>query len=129
KPSTVYLPKLFIIPLILLALQCETFFSQDVTALVLVIVLGTVLSFFIHSRYKVEIITQSKSVKLPGSYLNLFVLLSIFSVKYFFGYTNATESDLANTYALLEMIMNGLFFGYFLGQAICYTGQYLKQQS
>ncbi len=122
----VYLPKLFIIPLVLLLIKYKIFLSQYSVVLILAIVFGSVLNFIMHTNSKVEIIKNSKSVKLPGSYSTLLILIFFFVVKYFLGYLSATDPDLAIKYSLFEIIISGLLSGYFLGRAIYYIYKYLK---
>jgi hypothetical protein len=122
----VYLPKLFIIPLVLLAIKYKTFLSQDVNIFIFAIVLSAIISFLGHASSKINIIKNLKSVELPGGYLTLVILVSFFLVKYYFGYLKSVEPDLAIKYSFIENMISGFFSGYFIGRAVCYTHKYLK---
>jgi hypothetical protein len=120
----VYLPKLFIIPLILLAIKYKTFFSHDAIEFFLVTILGAIGGFLVCRGNKIKIIKHSQSIEVPGNYSTLIILISFFLVKYYFGYLKAIEHDLAFKYSLVENTISGLFSGYFIGRAIRYTYKY-----
>ena len=122
----IYLPKLFIIPLVLLTIKYKTFLSSDAITFFLAIILGAIWSFFIHKNDTIKIVKDSLSVELPGNHSTLIILISFFLVKYYFGYLNSTDHDLALKYSFIENVISGLFSGYFIGRAIQYTYKYLK---
>lgn len=126
KQNIVYLPKLFIIPFVLLAIKYKAFLSGEAVVFFLVIAMASLGSFFIHANNKVEIVKNSQSVQVPGSYSTLIILLSFFFVKYYFGYLKSADPDLALKYSFIENIISGLFSGYLIGRAIRYTYQYFK---
>ena len=73
---------------------------------------------------KIEIIKESMSVKLPGTYWTLMLLIAFFIVKYVFGYIGATKPMIYYEVQIFEICVNGLFSGYFLGKAISYLNFY-----
>lgn len=126
KTRVVYLPKLFVIPLILLAIKYKTLLSIDALVFCLVILVGSAISFFMHFMYKIRVIKREGSIEVPGSYGTLIILFSFFIVKYYFGYLKSADHDLFLKYALIENIISGLFSGYFIGRALVFTYKYLK---
>ena len=126
KTSFVYIPKLFIIPLILLAIKYKMLLSDDALVFCLVIMGGSIASFFINKGKKIKVIKKEWSIEVPGGYGTLVVLLSFFIVKYYFGYLKSTNPDLLLKYSIIESVISGLFSGYFIGRALRYTYQYLK---
>lgn len=126
KTRVIYLPKLFIIPLILLAIKYKTLLSDDALVLCLVIMGGSIASFFINTGNTITIIKKEGAIEVPGGYGTLIILVSFFIVKYYFGYLNSTDPDLFLKYSIIESVISGLFSGYFIGRALRYTYQYLK---
>lgn len=126
RTRIIYLPKLFIIPFILLMVQYQVLFSQNILEFCLSIIGGTITSFLIHARKKIKVIKNIRSVEVPGSSGTLIILLSFFIIQYYFGYLKAVSSQLFFKYALTSHIISGLFSGYFIGRALCYSFKYWK---
>lgn len=126
KTNIVYLPKLFIIPVLFLVIQYKLFFSSNAAIFISIILSTMLLSFLAHTQRSVEILKQAKAVKLPGSAFMLLTLIFVFALKYFFGYLKTTAPDLADRYSIINIIISGILSGYFLGRAICYVYKYLK---
>jgi len=122
----VYLPKIFIIPLVLMAVKYKTFLSNDVLMFISIIITGSIFSFWIHRYTKVNILKEKLSVEIPGNYTTLIILLAFFSVKYFFGYLNDAMPAVAVKYKDIELLTSGLFSGYFLGRAMRYFYQFYR---
>jgi hypothetical protein len=127
RTQIVYLPKLFIIPLVLLSIRYTIFLSQDVIVFCFVIFLGVIGSFGIHMNKKITIIKNAKSIEVPGSYVTLVLLISFFAVKYYFGALKSIAPDVALKFSFIEHTMSGLFSGYFIGRALGYVYQYWKR--
>lgn len=121
----VYLPKLFIIPLVLMGIKYKTFLSQNALMFIAFIIIGTILSFWAYRNKKVKVLKQM-SIEIPGNYTTLIILLSFFCVKYIFGYLNDTMPETAAKYEVIELLLDGLFSGYFLGRSIRYLYEYRK---
>lgn len=102
KDRVVYLPKIFIMPLVFCLIKCKAFFSKESIGFCLAIIISTIFSFIMHSKSLIEVIKSSRSVKLPGNYTSLIILMAFFVVKYLFGYWEATENNLAVKYSLFE---------------------------
>jgi hypothetical protein len=118
KDRVIYLPKMLIVPIVLILLQSETLLSCSLSYLTFFSV-GFVVGFFFLSRAPLEFLQNTKSVKVPGSYASLLIFLAFFLVKYSFGYLQATNPALATEYMLFEVATTALFSGYFLGRAAC----------
>jgi hypothetical protein len=129
KQRIVYIPKLFIIPVILSALKYKIFLSASFavylsyfTCLLLSIIIG----FKIAKGQKFETLNNLQ-VKLPGDYSTIFILMTFFIIKYIFGYINAIDHELYQDLSVLELSASGIFSGYFLGKAIFYLKSYSKK--
>jgi len=126
KTRVIYLPKLFIIPLILLAIKYKANISDDALVSCLVIMGGSIAGFFINTGNTLKVIKKECSVEVPGGYGTLIVLLSLFLVKYYFGYLESTDPDLFLKYSIIESVISGLFSGYSIGRTLTFTYKYLK---
>jgi hypothetical protein len=120
----VYLPKLFILPVIFLALKYQIFTSGNgMLPLIyfLFMLLSFIPAFFLGLQAKVQIIRSTNSVKLPGNYRMICLLLSYFCIKYVLGFLQATDLGLASRYLMLDIAITALFSGYLLGKAAAYA--------
>ena len=126
---TVYIPKLFIIPIILSGLKYKTLIEGSSIIFIgyfICLSLSTFLSFKNAAKQKIQIIPERIEVKLSGTYFTLVILILFFIVKYSFVYISATQHNLYSKIAIFEMCLNGIFSGYFLGKAFNYLHSYMK---
>lgn len=124
RDRIVYLPKLFILPVISLGLKYEIFTSGDGGLLIVYfscMLLSFVAGFFLGLKAKVQILRTIKSVKLLGSYRMVGLLSSYFCIKYALGFLQATDPGLAFRYMALDTAITALLSGYLLGKAVAYT--------
>ena len=121
KTRDVYMPQLLILPLILIGITLYSNVSVLSWA-TYTIVLGitTFLFFKFPVGQKFEVAEGRLRIKLFGTYSTLVILMSFFIVKYFYGYMYAHNNDLYQKLAIFEVIISGIFSGYFLGKALCY---------
>jgi len=129
KPRIVWLPKLFIIPIILMSIKVNTLFTAGnhiLTYYALSALLGFVIGYLHTMRQNFEILKAQMSVRLEGSWLTLVLLLAFFCVKYIFGFMSYEMPQLAEEYKTIELAICGLFSWYFLGRAIAYSVAYIK---
>jgi hypothetical protein len=123
RTRIVYIPKLFIIPLVLSGLKYKVFMASNLTVWLgyfICLALTSFASYKYTAMQKIKIIASRMSVQLPGTYWTLMVLMAFFVVKYFFGYISATNPTYYNDIKIFELSISGIFSGYFLGKAICY---------
>ncbi len=129
RDRIVYLPKLFIIPAIFIGMKYKIFNLENPLILLyylLTLLSGFSIGYLLGMKAKIEFLKNIKSVKLPGNYYTIFIILSFFSIKYFFGYIDATNSELAIKYYPLDICVSALYSGYFLGRAISCFYRYIK---
>ncbi len=124
KTRVVYIPTLFIPALIVLAIKYKMIFSDDALVFCLVMMGGRLIGLFITTGN--TICKKEWAIELPGSFEAPIILISIFIVKYYFGYLKFIDPDLLIEYFVVESMLSGLFSGYFIGRALRYTYQYLK---
>lgn len=123
KDRLVYIPKLFIIPIILNLVKYKTFINANIQTLFLYaicLILSSYISYRMTNDRDFAIIPEKASVKLEGSASMLIILISFFIAKYFFGYIQSTNNILYSEIAILEIGLTGLFTGYFLGRALSF---------
>lgn len=129
RNRVIYLPKLYIIPIILIGLQYETFLSGkffNVTLYLSLLCIGLGVGILSVLKAPIKTFKDLKSIELPGSYSTLIILLLFFSVKYIFGYLQATNPILYNQNEFLEIAINAAFSGFFLGRTLNYTYRFYK---
>lgn len=127
KKRVVSLPKLFIIPVVLTAINYNKFLqgSYSVWAWYLLCLLAAIYTGYLSAtRIKVKTFKGKNEIELPGNKSTLILLLSFFCFKYFFGYLHATHQMMAAEYLSLEVSVSGIFSGYFLGKAIRFLSIY-----
>lgn len=128
-PQKVYLPRFFIMPIVLTIMKYKEFLKGGDTLLLLYILGITITSFIgyqLTKKDKVQIFKDELAVKVPANPYMLIITLSFFILKYYFGYCYARYPDTTSLLLTIDMIVSGLFSGYFLGKAICYTNTYCK---
>ncbi len=93
RARVVYLPKLFIIPAILLYLKKDVILSPYFAVFGVV---GLYTGFVIAKKINLKPISGELSIELPGTYSTLLLLLGFFLIKYFFGYLHYTNTEIAD---------------------------------
>ncbi|PCI75543.1 hypothetical protein COB21_05550 [Candidatus Aerophobetes bacterium] len=129
KPRVVYIPTLFIIPLVLSALKWKLFLENSPLIWVsyfACLAVSSFISFKCVGKQKIKLMPKPMSIQLPGTYSVLIIWMTFFAMKYFFGFLNATQHALYNNLAVLDIGINGVFSGYFLGKAIHYLNYNAK---
>ena len=122
RKRTIYIPKLFIIPLIFITLNYKTMISNgEFAAIVSTILTGILAGFLLVRKTPIIILKGRKTVELPGNYTTLAMLMLLFFIKYTFGYLRAAQPLTAIEYSYVEVYISLLFEGLLLGKAICYS--------
>ena len=125
-PQTIFLPKIFIIPLVMLALKTNILFTQSGWVFLGVISIATMISFWLHQHTKIVAIKPKLLITIPGTYITLIILMAFFIERYVFSYWQHALPELANQYQLCDIIISGIFFGYVFGKAIRYAYRYYQ---
>ncbi|MCL4229544.1 hypothetical protein KJZ61_02545 [Candidatus Dependentiae bacterium] len=129
RERIVYLPQLFIIPLIFIGLKYKSFFTGYHSLIIIAIIallIGCGLGYVLGLKTKVAIIKEKLSVQIPGTYTTLILFLVYFAIQYAFGYLCATVAILPFTLLATKSIIDSLFSGYFLGRALAYTQKFFS---
>lgn len=129
KPHKVYLPRLLILPLILILLRYTFFTNASSTDLMIYgscLVLGILVGAFVASKIDFHVIKDEWLVELPGNYHTLVILVLFFAIKYLFGFLRANDPSLAIHYSWLEAAGTALLPGFFLGKTVVYARKFIK---
>lgn len=129
RRRVVYLPVLFLIPVILITLRHKMIFDIDLLpTYALWMLVGGLSGFLYAGRIPIQVLKNKGAVEVPGTYVTLVILLSFFAIKYVFGYLQAVHPDWATPYKLLEVAFTAVLSGFFLGRSVNYLRRYLKAQ-
>ena len=123
----IYLPKLFIIPLVLFAIKVPLFITAshiELLSYILMLFMGLLFGGVLGHKTNIECLEKQKSVVCPGNCYTLILLLLFFGLKYTFGFWRATNVSLATEYQFVEMAASGLISGLFLGRALLFVWRY-----
>ncbi len=121
--------RLMIIPVVFLVWALYTIFESTETyefiVLMLGMILGTVLGYFLTRHQNVRFDRKNQLIAIPGSWMTLIVALSIFCIKFSLGALSSIQPELKGTWILLLMQFGAvLFSGIFVGRGINYWCKY-----
>ena len=120
KQQIVFVPRLFIVPAILMYLRIQEAKSTD---LIYYLCAGLIVGFIVGYFFKsppLKVIKQKYQVQLTGSYFPLILLLIIFSMEYTFGVLGSMKHPFAQQYKYIKVLFSMLISGFFLGKAVYY---------
>lgn len=128
KKRVVWVPQLFIIPVILIGLKYKFFLTGgiNVFAYLAAMVGGLASGIFVGKRTLLTVLKNQHSIELRGDYSLLLMLLTFFSIKYFFGIMQSIAPVHIAPFLILEAIISGLVSGYLLGRNSGYAWRFLK---
>lgn len=119
--------KVLIMPIILIVLKYKVFFSTYYHVYLLSLLIGMAVGFILANRLIIHVMKEEKSIKLSGGYFTLVILIIFFSIKYLFGYLQATVPNLPIEYAITESIITGFVSGAFLGRALYFIQMFKRR--
>lgn len=131
-PQIIYLPKLFIMPIVLTVMKYKAFYSGGTKVLVhyiIGIVLGIIVGGIVAHKDKIKVIDTKLSVEIPGSSYTIILMILHFCCRYFFGYHYARHAELYGQIVLFDSLVSSIFAGFFLGRAIIYVNKYKKLET
>ncbi len=126
----VYIPRLFLIPVIMIILKYQDVVSTHLAAIlaVLFLLVGSMIGAFFARQGLVTFDKKAWTVKLPGSYVTFTFLAFFFSIKLLFEYLEKIDQGAAEKYFLADAVISSLFAGYFLGRACFFAYKFYKQR-
>jgi len=129
KTRTIWVPKLFIIPLILTLLKFQKLISVNVLWTIIPWIIGLNLGIIkALLNKKVIYIISNNSIQLPGSYTTLVMFLILFLTRYSLGFLQHFNPEMSMLYSHLDTLITFLFAGYSLGKAGSYTSRFLQKK-
>lgn len=129
KPRVVYVPQLFIIPLILIGLKFKLFLTGSYLLLsgyFFSLILAAFFRYKLVKSQNINFVQNTMLVKIPGTFCVLIMLMAFFVIKYIFGYISVINPALYSNIQIFELCLSGLISGHFLGTAMGYLAQYKK---
>jgi len=102
KDREVYFYKIIIVTGVFLYLSVNTMIKFDLgylyyTLFLLMIISSCYVGCVLEARKKISINKNKMLISLPGSWLSLFLVIFIFSTKYYLGYRNFQDSSFVST--------------------------------
>lgn len=127
---TIWIPRLFIIPAILIGLKVNNFLNADLItgiSYLFCLAIGCIMGYLFISARIIEVNKKDPYIKLSGSYQTLLLLVLFFIIKYLFGFLKSTKPEIIQNYLGLEDLLSLLVSGYFLGNALhCFKRFFVK---
>lgn len=135
KPQIIGLPKLFILPIIITRLLAKNLFNHyncrfdNLTIFILSLGIGGIISCLLFKSTNLKIDRANKTITLPGGYGTLILLLSIFIIRYFWGYMETTHSSpLAPHLVYFKILSSGIIAGLSIGRSATYLYKFFKSK-
>ncbi|MFH1644396.1 MAG: DUF6622 family protein [bacterium] len=92
---------------------------------------GLNLGWFLFINIQIKADRKKQLIKIPGSPATLILVLLVFAVKYFFGYTQAVNPEFAQSLFFVnsKLISSGCIEGIFIGRVLFYLNKYFSVES
>ncbi len=134
QPRTVPLVLLFIMPILLNIWSLINFCRNSSTIYpqlfwwLAMFMSGLIIGFFIHNKRTIIINRQAMTVHLPGSWIPLILIMSVFIVKYYFGYACAIAISANDciAYQLYKSYFSAFASGIFMGNVAHIVNEYYQ---
>lgn len=127
KPRTIWVPQLFLISFILMISKFPKLLSISMLYTVLPWILGLLIGTLVGIKHKkIEILMSKNSIRLPGSYSTLIMLLTLFFIKYSLNVLQFTHPNWYTTWAHADTAVTFIFAGYSFSKATTYTLRFLR---
>jgi hypothetical protein len=134
KSRTVSLRKLFILPIIFLALSLEMLITHfDLNGLSVCtwigsVLLGSAIGALLVVRQPITVDHNKKTLHLGGSWSTMILIFMIFAGKYYCGYAlHADPGAAINTHTeIIVLAISGACSGAFLGRMLSYISRYMR---
>lgn len=127
----VYLPLVFLVPILLFAYKLPMLFDYSVELLKLYVVsvfLGSVTGFILASLQRISINQRKDAVIVPGHFFYGVLLISFFLISLFPYYFALSESKFGAYYLNFECCIHGFISGALLGRAFGYLRHFRKER-
>lgn len=135
KSRVISLKKMFVLPFVFLAMflydQLRFFNLLFCAIWLLCLIVGSAVGWVLNKKTTIKADKKKYLIEVPGSVVTLILILTIFAVKYCFGYLYATQPTLKESFIVhtLEMISSGVITGLLLGKAFCFLRKFRLSNS
>ncbi len=126
QPSTVSIYRLIILPVILTVwgLVGIKWSLSPLLAWGVSVALGIGLGWLFVRKWKIRYDRRRATLHLPGTWSTLVFALTFFGIKYFFGFYNATHTEIPFELMVAESAAAGVIAGMFLGRLAFFWKRY-----
>lgn len=126
KPRVITLQRLIIMPILFVVLKYKVFSDSNAWIYFSLLTLGLIAGYLKVRKAPVKIFKETKTIEIPGSSLMIVLFISIFVLKYYSGYLQATDIEAYHRFEPFDFGLSGLLSGYFSGQRFCFLRRYLQ---
>jgi hypothetical protein len=129
KTRVVKLQRIFTIPAILAVMSVHTLMTTItlvdyliVSSWIIAMLIGILLGWWQVKRLDIQIDKKRLLIQIPGTWSTMYILLTIFVAKYYFGYEKATNPILMEQleFNVSMLAVSGVCTGLFIGRLIAY---------
>jgi hypothetical protein len=128
RPQLISFKRMFIVPLVFLWFSLHSLLTNlEINSLRigiwgLSLLLGTGLGFWQAYRLPIKIDKINQLIAFPGGWSTFILVMIIFGTKYYFGYTKATDPQLASSlpFELSLLACTAIISGFVIGRVTCY---------
>lgn len=123
KPQKTSFYKMLILPIVFLFLTLYKKYNLELSHLLIyavALIIGILIGWILTSKLKITVDKTTKMVSMPGTYSVLILSLAFFVIKYYVGFTYATDPIQKTNILLygLDQVASGLITGRFIGRVI-----------
>jgi hypothetical protein len=137
RPSVFPYKKVFILPVILIYLSVHSLLALAVWTnnlmmnATLMLLVGIATGWLVTQANKIQVDREHGLIKVRGSWFTLILILLIFGVKYYIGYTLGSNPAAASDAHFLHFVFaaNGFLIGILVGRVLHYTTCYYRSDS
>lgn len=137
KPRVTQLRSIFLMPTIFFGFAINSLLKNPCTApytlilWVLALLMGIAAAWFLNSHIVIKADKRKHLIQLPGTVSVLITVMSIFAIKYFFGYMAAVHADLCSipAFIYIRLILYGGLSGLSVGKMLQYLQKYYHTET
>lgn len=129
KPRTISLNRLIIMPIVFIAFKYRIFAQPNAWIYFSLLTVGIIVGYLKVRKAPIKVFKESKTMEIPGSSLMIILFISIFVLKFYAGYLQATNIEAFNRFEPFDFGFSGLLSGYFSGQRFCFLRRYFQAKA
>lgn len=131
KDRNVYIPRMFIVPVILIFIKFRFFATAPVPQILeFAVGMAVGLGFGYLRALAIPVVLARTHgalyLRMPGSLETIVLFMGFFAIRYVFGYMESQHHDLFHRYRIVEIGISSLFSGYFWGRSFGFLRTYYR---